>query len=155
MATRGRIGMVREDGKVASIYQHWDSYPSWLGKMLLDNYKDVKKVEKLIALGDCSSVREEVDIPKGKTHTFDKPLDDVTVAYGRDRGETGIEPRIVDSEKDYWKGDIEEWGYLFKDGKWYVANSYGETDENGGYKEIKPEDRKVSELTEDFISHCD
>lgn len=150
MATRGRIGIVLDDGKVSSIYHHWDSYPSWLGKMLLENYKDKEKVEKLIALGDCSSVYEEVDIPEGKTHTFDNPLAGVTIAYGRDRGETGIEPRLDESEADFWKSDIEEYGYLFKDGAWYVATSHGRY-EDDTYIKIKPEDRKVVLLTEEVI----
>lgn len=154
MATRGRIGMVLDDGKVASIYQHWDSYPSCLGDTLLNNYKDKEKVEKLIALGDCSSVDEEVDIPEGKTHTFDNPLAGVTIAYGRDRGETGIEPRLDESETDFWKSDIEEYGYLFKDGTWYVATSHGSYKDDD-YTEIKPEDRKVVELTEEVIEKED
>ena len=149
MATRGRIGMVMDDGKVASIYQHWDSYPSSLGDILLNHYKDKAKVEKLISLGDCSSVREEVDIPEGKKHTFEKPIENVTVAYGRDRGETGVEPRIDESEKDFWKSDIEEYGYLFKDGKWYVATSHGYSDENGNYIYVEADKRKVVELTDE------
>lgn len=155
MATRGRIGMVMEDGKVASIYQHWDSYPSCLGATLFYNYKDKAKVEKLIALGDCSSVGEEVDIPKGKTHTFENPLENVTIAYGRDRGETGIEPRLDDSEEAFWKSDIEEYGYLFKDGKWYVATSHGRYDDNGEYVSVEPQNRVVVELTENIIENED
>jgi hypothetical protein len=153
MATRGRIGIVLDNGTVASIYQHWDSYPSCLGATLLNNYKTKEKVEKLIALVDCSSVREEVDIPNGMTHTFDKPLDNVTIAYGRDRGETGIEPRLDGSEEEFWKSDIEEYGYLFKDGKWYVATSHGYEDENGNY--VKPDVRKVVELTDEVIEKED
>jgi hypothetical protein len=151
MATRGRIGIKLDNGTVASIYNHWDSYPSYLGVILLDNYKDKAKVEKLIALGDCSSVREEVDIPEGKTHSFDKPLDNVTVAYGRDRGERGTEPRINGSEEEFWKSDIEEYGYLFKDNKWYVATSHGYDDENGNYVSVEPNERKVVELTDEVI----
>ena len=154
MATRGRIGMVLDNGTVASIYQHWDSYPCGLGATLLDNYKDKTKVEKLIALGDCSSVREEVDIPEGKTHTFDKPLDNVTVAYGRDRGEKNTEPRLDKNEKDFWNSDIEEYGYLFKDGKWFVATSHmWRIDENGNEYEVK--ERKVVELTDEVIEMGD
>lgn len=149
MATRGRIGIKLDNGTVASIYQHWDSYPSYLGVILLNNYKDKAKVEKLIALGDCSSVREEVDIPEGKKHTFEKPLENVTVAYGRDRGETEIEPRLDESEKDFWKSDIEEYGYLFKDGVWYVATSHGYADENGNYVSVEADKRKVVELTDE------
>jgi hypothetical protein len=155
MATRGRIGIKLDDGTVVSIYNHWDSYPSYLGVTLLNNYKDKTKVEKLIALGDCSVVKEEVDIPEGKTHSFDKPLNNVTVAYGRDRGETKpyIEPRIDGSEEEFWKSDIEEYGYLFKDGKWYVATSHGYYDEKCNY--VKPDVMKVVELTDEVIEKED
>jgi hypothetical protein len=153
MATRGRIGIKLDDGTVASIYQHWDSYPCCLGVTLLDNYKDKAKVEKLIALGDCSVVREEVDIPEGKSHSFNNPLNNVTIAYGRDRGDTEIEPRLNASEEEFWKSDIEEYGYLFKDNKWYVATSHGYEDENGNY--VKPDVRKVVELTDEVIEKED
>jgi hypothetical protein len=154
MATRGRIGIKLDNGTVASIYQHWDSYPSCLGATLLNNYKTKEKVEKLISLGDCSSVREEVDIPNGMTHTFDKPLDNVTVAYGRDRGEKGINPRLDESEDEFWKfGIATEYAYLFKDNRWYVATSHGYEDENGNY--VRPNVRKVVELTDEVIEKED
>lgn len=140
MATRGRIGILREDGKVASIYNHWDSYPSWVGAMLFNHYTDKTKIEKLIAIGDISSLREEVDIPEGATHTFDDPIFNVTVAYGRDRGEENTEARLNESEDEYWKSDIEEYGYLFKNGKWYFKCAY--------WKD-RPEPR---ELTQDEIN---
>jgi len=41
--------------------------------MLKEHYKDREKVEKLIALGDISSLGEEVDIPNGVEHSFEKP----------------------------------------------------------------------------------
>lgn len=157
MATRGRVGIKLDNGTVVSIYQHWDSYPSCLGQTLLLYYKDKVKVEKLIALGDCSSVREEVDIPEGMSHSFDKPLNNVTVAYGRDRGESKpyIEPHIDGSEEEFWKSDIEEYGYLFKDNKWYVATSHGYEDEKGNYVSVEPNERKVVELTNEVIEKED
>lgn len=155
MATRGRVGIVRDDGTVASIYQHWDSYPSWLGATLLNHYKDKEKIEKLIALGDCSSIREEVDIPNDMAHSFNKPLPNVTIAYGRDRGDDSVEPRLDHSEKAFWESDIEEYGYLFKDGKWYVATSHGYDDENGNYVSVEPNERKVVELTAEVCEQED
>lgn len=154
MATRGRVGIVRDDGTVASIYQHWDSYPSWLGATLLNHYKNKEKIEKLIVLGDCSSIREEVDIPEGKAHSFSNPLPNVTIAYGRDRGDDRVESRLDHSEKAFWESDIEEYGYLFKDGKWYVATSHG-YDENGNYVSVEPNERKVVELTAEVCEQED
>lgn len=157
MGTHGRIGILdNKTGKVASIYNHWDSYPLGLGATLLENYKNEEKVKKLIALGDCSSVREEVDIPEGMKHTFEDPLDNVTVSYMRDNGETGCEPRIDETEADFWKGDIEEYGYLFKDGKWYVATSHSHYDEKTEeYTYIPADKRKVLELNSKVLEFED
>ena len=48
MATRSRIGMVKDDGTVESIYCHFDGYPSNNGKILKEHYADKSKVEKLL-----------------------------------------------------------------------------------------------------------
>ena len=121
MGTRGRVGIRNNDGSVTSIYNHWDSYPSGLGKILLDNYTDEKKVRELIALGDCSSIREEVAPPRGTSHSFDNPLGNVTVAYGRDRNETDVDARTDNSEEEYYGNyHDEEYMYLFADGKWLM-----------------------------------
>lgn len=82
--------------------------------MLKEYYTDREKVEKLIALGDISSLGEEVDIPKGVEHTFENPHEGITVAYHRDRGESGCESHTT-TLKQFAK-DI-EYAYLYKDGK--------------------------------------
>lgn len=140
MSTRSRIGMVQDDGKVISIYCHWDGYPSNNGAILLKHYTDKEKVARLISLGDISCLEAEVD-PKPSApqkynnkktvtkHTFDTPQEGVVIAYGRDRGEDPetIKPRIDESADTFaYDSDIEEWGYLFKDGKWFVTRGWGE-----------------------------
>ena len=119
MATRSRIGIEHKDGMVESIYCHWDGYPSYNGNILQEHYRDPKKVEELIKLGDISSLASEVEAPKG--HSFETPFDGVTVAYSRDRGE-GYRPGRVDkSVEAYFKSDVEEYGYVFtREGKWLV-----------------------------------
>jgi hypothetical protein len=133
MATRSRIGYVAEDGKVHSIYCHWDGYPSNNGEILLKHYTDMEKVTALVALGSISILGEEVEPkPEGdgvKKHTFDEPQEGVTVAYCRDRGEDfkDVKPRIDESVDAFVKSDVEEWGYLFlPDGKWLVVNGWDE-----------------------------
>lgn len=147
MATRSRIGMVNEDGTVSSIYCHWDGYPSNNGKILLENYKDRDKVKRLIDLGPISSLNAEVspgdiyeskntDVKKAiklltdveliKKHSFESPMEGVTVAYHRDRGEDYNPPRINESLDDYFEDDNEEYGYLFVDGEWLVKPCYGD-----------------------------
>jgi len=137
MSTRSRIGMVQDDGKVVSIYCHWDGYPSNNGAILLKHYTDKEKVARLISLGDISCLEAEID-PKPSApqkynnkktttkHTFDAPQADVVIAYGRDRGEDPetIKPRVDESVDAFTKSDVEEWGYLFKDGKWFVIDGH-------------------------------
>ena len=144
MSTRSRIGMVQDDGKVISIYCHWDGYPSNNGAILLKHYTDKEKVARLISLGDISCLEAEIE-PKDEfgpgrypstkdekvKHTFDTPQAGVVIAYGRDRGEDPetIKPRIDESADTFaYDSDIEEWGYLFKDGKWFVTRGYGDRD---------------------------
>lgn len=139
--------MVRPDGKVVSIYCHRFGYPSYNGSILLEHYTDTAKVEHLISLGDISSLRQKVDPDpvagiieylddnfKIRTksangvHTFDNPQSDVVIAYGRDRGENPdqIKPRIDNSVEDFTFSDVEEWGYLFDNGKWFVIENNDE-----------------------------
>ena len=124
MATRSRIGMVNEDGTVSSVYCHWDGYPSYNGRVLSENYTDLEKVKKLIALGSISVLDEEVET--SDPHTFENPKKGVTVAYHRDRGEDYDAPRINGSLDEYLEDDNEEYGYFFLDGEWFVKPCYGD-----------------------------
>ena len=123
MGTRSKIAIENADGTVTAIYCHWDGYPEGNGKTLAENYQHREKVQQLIDLGSISSLHEFV-FPEGE-HSFDKPEDDVTVAYHRDRGED-LRKEQYDSAEDYLLSDVEEWGYLFtSEGKWiYVNGSY-------------------------------
>jgi hypothetical protein len=124
MATRSRIAIEREDGSVRSIYCHHDGYPEHNGAVLHNHYQDRNKVERLIALGDISSLSEKVE-PTGP-HSFNSPERGVVVAYHRDRGEDLRNADYHMSKTTYFKGDIEEFGYIFtKENEWVYA-SYGD-----------------------------
>jgi len=86
MSTRSNIGIIAPNGTVEVIYCHNDGYPSYNGKMLLENYKTLAKVRQLIKLGDISSLDMKAGKPP-KGHTFDNRIDGYVVAYHRDRGE--------------------------------------------------------------------
>jgi len=117
MATRSRIAIEKEDGSVESIYCHWDGYPEHNGQLLVDCYTSPLKVQHLIDLGSISSLAP--NLTAEGPHTFQNPEKGVVVAYGRDRGETGVEKQIHPSVVDFFNGDIEEWGYLFtQEGEW-------------------------------------
>jgi len=127
MATRSNIAYKTPEGKIRSIYCHWDGYPEHNGEMLNRYYTDPAKVAALIELGSLSSLRPEL----GEKQDFDdrsSQKDDWCLAYHRDRGE-----QLVISEYDdipSWIEDMEEYAYLF-DGKEWIVNDHGAT--RGGF----------------------
>jgi len=120
MATRGTIAVEHANGTVSQVYSHWDNYPSWNGKLLLDHYNSQELAEALVAVGDISSLAERI-VPTGE-HSFNSPEKGVTVFYGRDRGEEGCETSKHSSFTAYkMSGQAEEFNYIFRNGKWYCS----------------------------------
>jgi hypothetical protein len=112
--------------KCKSIYIHWDGYLSGVGATLLEHY-DSAKANHLVALGDVSSLRQNIEIPDGVEHSFESPAEGITTFYGRDRKENGCEfsvdhtfenfmTRVNDSGAEYY--------YIIRDGVWYVGSVY-------------------------------
>lgn len=128
MATRSTIALEYADGQVDQVYCHWDGYLSNNGEILIKHYQDPFKVQQLMALGDLSSLRKDI----GEKHDFDARYEsgdsreDWTVAYGRDRGEAGIDARRFKDYQDYVDNhQYEEYEYILRtDGNWYVCQ-YG------------------------------
>jgi hypothetical protein len=91
------------------------------GKILLKHYEDPFKVQKIMNLGDLSSLGVDV----GEQHSFDDRSDDCTF-YGRDRGEEGTEAKRFKDFADYKENhQYEEYEYILRrDGEWYVSQ-YG------------------------------
>lgn len=154
MGTRSDIIVQRTDGKWARIYCHWDGYVSHNGHILYNHYNSQKMAEKLVKLGDLSSLGEVIGIK----HSFDwqtKLIDKyrngpdrdrydayksdpkyalysrMCLAYGRDRGETGVEARVGDTlssvwpEADTWTEFTYVWSRElggFTDGAWWVGD---------------------------------
>lgn len=133
MGTRSSIGIENADGTVLGIYCHWDGYPSHNGRILQDHYADEATVRELVALGDISSLKEEI----GERHPFDTyhlkedekdpRWDGWTTAYGRDRGEKDCEVKTFASAKEYYTnfpmGGV-EYAYLYRSGEWYMSPTY-------------------------------
>jgi len=82
MGTRSRIGYELPDHSVVSVYCHWDGYPEWTGKQLVEYYQNRDDVKELIDGGSMSSLRT--------THLW------VTAAVRDENGE------IVKDENDNW-----------------------------------------------------
>lgn len=130
MSTRSRIGIINPDGTIRSVYCHSDGYPSYNGRILLAHYKTARKINKLIDLGDLSSLDKLVAPPKGKTHSFDKSCPGVTRAYMRDRGETDCPAETSKTLQDFDGIDTgAQYTYLFSPNglQWLCRDVYGKT----------------------------
>ena len=115
MATRYMIAFDNGD-ELYAIYSHSDGYLSHNGRILLNHYDDIEKVEELMDLGNLSVLGKKI----GEKQNFDIFEDrEACLAYGRDRGETGqeagkyislIEATMEFSDCDYF--------YVFDGHKW-------------------------------------
>lgn len=145
MSTRSRIGMKMPDGTIKSIYCHWNGYPEGVGKTLEKYYQDPKKVEKLLELGDISSLGshydakiskadwnkfEEIDDP-AEREEFIKKAENCTIAY-KDRDVDCPIEATIDEDEEAYIGRVgrccEEYGYLFKKDffgvyRWYIMEN--------------------------------
>jgi hypothetical protein len=134
MATRSNIGIVNEDGSITGIYCHFDGYPEYVGKMLLNHYNNDDIVNGLMNLGNLSILDEK--LYSTDIHTFNEPEDGVCVAYGRDRGDTGTDSRTFEDLGEYEHfGSGVDYQYLYDNGKWMYRNTYGK----GGWNELTAE----------------
>ncbi len=114
MATRSRIAVELEKGKVISVYCHNDGYIDGVGEDLVKSFPngtDPKIVESFIKEGDRSSI---------------------DLSYKEWRGEK-CPPLKHKSVSDFFNGDIEEYGYLYTaEGEWLVKKAdshYSEDDD--------------------------
>ena len=112
--------LAKQGDNYRAIYNNFDGYPSYLLKMLQEHYQDEDKVQRLIDLGDVSSIRKEVDIPAGVTHSYGNAHPDITIAYGRDRGEDRTEYRTYSTldEALSQEGNNTQYVYLWENNKW-------------------------------------
>ena len=126
-------------------YTHFDGYPEYMGTMLATYYNDEERARRLISLGEASSVKRYLDPEEAgyskeeaKTHSFDTPLKNVSVFYGRDRGEDGVDAitkkhtdpmHIFAFVKEQYSWTEYLWlGIPTKNGKvvWYYTDLYDE-----------------------------
>ncbi len=107
MATRSRIAVELEGGKVLSVYCHNDGYVSGVGNQLMSKFRngtDSKEVEDWIRKGDRSTT---------------------DLSYAEWRGEN-CPPKNHKSVPAFFGSDIEEYGYLYTaEGEWLVKKESG------------------------------
>lgn len=133
MGTRSDIIVHRADGKWHRIYCHWDGYLSHNGQILFEHYTSQALAEKLVQLGDLSSLGPSI----GKKHPFELPRSDspeyakarerhyaMCTAYGRDRGEKDVAGTVGDTIQAAWP-ECDTWTeftYVWDDGCWWVGD---------------------------------
>lgn len=124
MSTRSTISILELNGTVKQIYCHYDGYVSNNGRLLKTFYNTPELVQELISGGDLSILGEYIN-PKGE-HSFNKPDPNCCVYYGRDRGETNIEPRLFANwEMFRFSRQKEHYDYLFveDENRWYLLDN--------------------------------
>jgi len=128
MGTRSRIG-VMHGNKVKSVYCHWNGSVEHTGTVLQAHY-DSAKANYLVALGDMSVLSKNIEIPPDVEHSFDAPAGDITVFYGRDRGEKNTEFRVALTFEQFLEqcdNCAAEYYYIMRDGEWYCGTTYENT----------------------------
>ena len=142
MATRSTIGVLNSDGSVRAVYCHWDGYPEYNGKLLIENYNTEAQVRELVEMGTISSLGSKI----GEQHPFSKfelkeeapDFDELmamyaksesegwTTFYGRDRGEPDATAATFNNVEQFVSEFGEEYNYLFINDTWFV-NDHGAT----------------------------
>jgi len=130
MGTRSRIGVMHGE-KLKSVYCHWDGYLEHNGQLLQDHY-DSAKANHLVALGDISSLKEQIGdehpfsgydvIPNISSKKYAELYGNMTTFYGRDRGDKNVEFTVDQSYDEFLSKEYDcEYYYIMCDGVWYVG----------------------------------
>lgn len=124
MSTNSYIARQVSENVFRCIYCHWDGYLEWNGAVLVKYYDTPEKVDHLLGLGDLSFLGPHLEPDPEKPHTFDRPQENVTVAYGRDRREQGTGARVLTMAKLKRLPSHIEFVYIYTtDGVWCVLRS--------------------------------
>ena len=127
MSTRSFIAKKTKTGYKA-IYCHSDGYLGHVGILLSSHYLTDEKIDALLNLGDLSCLDKDI----GEKHDFD----DYTLAktkgwcqaYGRDRGETGIEAKEYKTLEELMVGAENhgtEFLYIWENNRWGFSENSG------------------------------
>jgi hypothetical protein len=112
MGTRSRVGIMHGD-VLKSVYCHYDGYLSCTGQILQEHYDSVK-TNALVARGDNSGIKEELD----------------EMNFYADRGEDNVSWQVAHSLDEYVEQTNAcsgEYYYVMKDGVWYAGAVYATT----------------------------
>lgn len=113
--TRSQIGKIKKNGKISTVYMHYDGYPDHMLPTIKKGYKDGKAVDILLKKGGGSGLEANVDDIKfyGDKATIDGNMKD-TEKFVKDAANNGGAEFI----------------YLYseRDSKWYMVDIYDSYD---------------------------
>jgi len=113
--TRSQIGKIKKNGKISTVYMHYDGYPDHMLPTIKKGYKDGKAVDLLLKKGGGSGLEANVDDIKfyGDKATIDGNMKD-TEKFVKDAANNGGAEFI----------------YLYseRDSKWYMVDIYDSYD---------------------------
>lgn len=127
MSTPCYVGKENPDKSITYIYVHHDGYLEGVGKELLNSYQDEEKINKLLELGDLSSLGDEpiTDSSAWKNSSYSPRM---CISY-KDRGETDVDAVTVENLKALEKQldaplfTPVDYAYIFRKGKWYYCST--------------------------------
>lgn len=128
MSTPCYIGKENSDKSITYIYVHHDGYLEGVGKELLDSYQNEEKVNKLLELGDLSSLGNEPITNLKAWEDWGSCSLRTCISY-KDRGETDVDAVTIESLKALEKKlDAPlfapvDYTYIFRKGKWYYCST--------------------------------
>lgn len=82
MSTRWQIAAKLSDGRFGCIYVHCDGYPSHALSMLQQHYLKQEKIDRLIELGDCLDIGQEIGLCSPFSDDVGEVWDDIKPTYG-------------------------------------------------------------------------
>lgn len=106
MGTRSNIAYKKSDGKIVSMYCHYDGYPQYNGVILSEHYNTKEKARALVDNGYQSGLEETVEKSNLRRVHEDPP----TTYHS-------FHAFIMDINFDI------EYVYLFKDDAWHYAET--------------------------------
>lgn len=125
MSTNSGIAL-RTGETFQTIYCHWDGHPRTMLPKLRENYNSFELANKLISMGDASSIDKKLEPTPGVAHTFMMPEKDVCVFYHRDRGDDWYSCQSVCyTRRELFRQPNFEFVYIFEDGTWNAYNMNG------------------------------
>jgi|688.fasta_scaffold521633_2 hypothetical protein len=122
--THSYIGIQNSDGTIQAVYCHNFGYPEGLGVTLQTHYNSLAAALEIMKLGDLSFLGKKLNPPSNQVHSWENPSQDISIAYGRDRGEVGTEVKHfgnLDKLMFFCASTLANCVYLFRDGAWYYS----------------------------------